>query len=106
MDSDKGHFYVPLIVRGKVTRQCPQTTSFEEKGEPKQIRTEVQPNALALGQTGSLQYLRPLHTPAKRREMMHAYWAIQRSGFARVNALCNLPRKKSREVAAHFRADF
>ena len=24
-----------------VTRQCPKTTSFEEKGEPKQIRTEV-----------------------------------------------------------------
>ena len=26
------------------------------------------------------------------------YWAIQRSWFARVNALCNLSRKKSREV--------
>ena len=38
-------------------RQCSQTTTFEEKGEPKQIRTEVsayQPNALALGQTDSL----------------------------------------------------
>ena len=35
-----------------------------------------------------------------------SYWAIQRSWFARVNALCNLSRKKSREVAAHFRADF
>ena len=30
-----------IIVRDKVTRQCPQTTTFEEKGEPKQIRTEV-----------------------------------------------------------------
>ena len=28
-----------------------------------------------------------------------SYWAIQRSWFARVNALCNLSRKKSREVA-------
>ena len=36
----------------------------------------------------------------------YAYSAIQRSWFARVNALCNLSRKKSREVAAHFRADF
>ena len=35
-----------------------------------------------------------------------SYWAIQRSWFARVNALCNLSAKKSREVAAHFRADF
>ena len=34
------------------------------------------------------------------------YWAIQWSWFARVNALCNLSRKKSWEVAAHFRADF
>ena len=34
------------------------------------------------------------------------YWAIQRSWFARVNVLCNLSRKQSREVAEHFRADF
>ena len=39
--SDKSHFNVSLIVRDKVTRQCPQTTIFEEKGEPKRIRTEV-----------------------------------------------------------------
>ena len=36
----------------------------------------------------------------------HLCWAIQRSWFARVNALCNLSAKKSREVAAHFWADF
>ena len=30
-----------IIVRDIVTRQCPQTTTFEEKGEPKQIRTEA-----------------------------------------------------------------
>ena len=30
-------------MRDKVTRQCPQTTTFEEKGELKQIRTEVLP---------------------------------------------------------------
>ena len=39
--SDESHFNVSLIVRDKVTRQCPQTTTFEEKGEPKQTRTEV-----------------------------------------------------------------
>ena len=39
--SDDSHFNVSLIVRDKVTRQCPQSTTFEEKGEPKQIRTEV-----------------------------------------------------------------
>ena len=45
-------------MRDKVTRQCPQTTTFEQKGEPKQIRTEVLlltslTNALPVGQTGS-----------------------------------------------------
>ena len=54
--SDEKHFNVSLTVRDKVTRQCPQTITFEEKGEPKRIRTEVtayQPNALPLSQTGS-----------------------------------------------------
>ena len=41
MGSDERHFNVSLMVRDKVTRPCPQTTTFEEKGEPKQIRTEV-----------------------------------------------------------------
>ena len=59
MGSDESHFSVSLSVRHKVTRQFPQTTTFEEKGEPKRNRTEVlllqyQPNALPLGQSGSL----------------------------------------------------
>ena len=33
--SDESHFNVSLIVRDKITRQCPQTTNFEEKREPK-----------------------------------------------------------------------
>ena len=43
MGSDESHFNVSLIVRDKVTRQSPKTTTFEEKGEPKRIRTEVLP---------------------------------------------------------------
>ena len=43
MGSDESHFNVSLIVRDKITRQCPQTTTFEEKGEPKRYRTEVLP---------------------------------------------------------------
>ena len=62
LGSGENHFNVSLIVRDKVTRQCPQTTTFEEKGEPKRIRTEdpllqYQPNTLPLGQTGSLSSL-------------------------------------------------
>ena len=43
MGSDESHFNVSLIVRDKVTRQCPQSTIFEEKGEPKRYRTEFFP---------------------------------------------------------------
>ena len=35
MSSDEIHFKVSLTVRDKVTKQCPQTTTFEERGEPK-----------------------------------------------------------------------
>ena len=38
--SDESHFNVSVIIV-RVTRQCPQTTTFEQKGEPKRIRTEV-----------------------------------------------------------------
>ena len=41
MGSDESHFNVSLIVKDEVKRQCPQTTTFEERGEPKRIRTEV-----------------------------------------------------------------
>ena len=57
MGSDESHFNVSLIVRDKVTRPCPQTTPFEEKGEPKRYRTKVLPltslPAVPLGQTNS-----------------------------------------------------
>ena len=43
MGSDVSRFNVSLIVRDKVTRPSPQTTTFEEKGEPKRYRTEVLP---------------------------------------------------------------
>ena len=58
MGSEESHFNVSLVVRDKVTRRCPQTTTLEEKEEPKRIGTEVLlltslTNALPLGQTGS-----------------------------------------------------
>ena len=48
MGSDESHFNVSFIVRDKVARQCPQTTTFEEKGEPKRIRTWVRPQLTSL----------------------------------------------------------
>ena len=54
MGSDESHFNVSLIVRDKVTRQCPETTSFEEKGgDSNRGSSAYQPNGLPLGQTGS-----------------------------------------------------
>ena len=41
MGRGESHFNVSLIVRNKVTTQCPQTTTFEGKEEPKQIQSEV-----------------------------------------------------------------
>ena len=41
MGSDESHFNVSIIVRNKVTRQYPQTTTSEEEGEPKRTRTDV-----------------------------------------------------------------
>ena len=41
--SDESHFNVSLTVRDKVTRRCLQTTTFQEEGEPKKIRTEAPP---------------------------------------------------------------
>ena len=61
--SDESHFNVSLNVRDKVTRQCPQTTTFEENREPRLIRTEVPLlNSLALGQPGSLQCSIQMHS--------------------------------------------
>ena len=41
MFSGESRFNVSLIVRGKVIRQRPQIKTFEEKGDPERIRTEV-----------------------------------------------------------------
>ena len=49
---DESHFNVSLIVRAKVTRQCIETTIFEEKREPKRIRTEV--SLLTIAQQANL----------------------------------------------------
>ena len=62
MGSDEGHFNVLLIiciVRDKVTRQCPQTTTFEEKGEPKRNRAE----ALLLTSLTPYRWAKPAHFP-------------------------------------------
>ena len=56
--SDESHFNVSLTVRGKVTRPCPQSTTFEEKGAQAEAVSNrgpsaYRPTALPLGQTGS-----------------------------------------------------
>ena len=43
MGSDESHFSVSLIVKDKVTRQCPTNHNLfdEKKGEPKRNRAEA-----------------------------------------------------------------
>ena len=58
MGSDESCLNVSQIAWDKVTRQCPQTTTFEEKGRRAEAVSNrgpsaYQPNALPLGQTGS-----------------------------------------------------
>ena len=41
MGGDESHFNTSEIVRYKLTRECLQTTMFEERGKPKRNRTEA-----------------------------------------------------------------
>ena len=56
--SDESHFNVSVVVKNKVTRPCPQTTTFLKRKEsrssiePRSFRLPAYP-ALPLGQTGS-----------------------------------------------------
>ena len=68
MGSDESHFNVSLIVRDKVTIQCPETTTFEVKGEPKRIRTEVP----LLTSLTTYRYTKPAH-PLKRPPALVSY---------------------------------
>ena len=58
MGSDESHFNVSLFVRDRVIRQCPENHNFwrERKVEADSNRgpSVYQPNALPLGQTGSV----------------------------------------------------
>ena len=45
MGSDESRFNVSLIVRDKVSRQCPQTTTFEAE---KESRSRLEPRSLCL----------------------------------------------------------
>ena len=45
MGTDESHFNVSLIVRDKVTRQCPQTTTFLKR---KESRSGIKPRPFCL----------------------------------------------------------
>ena len=56
MGGNENHFHVSLIVRDKIIRPCPQTTTLkrkESKNRIKQGPSAYEPNALLLIQTGS-----------------------------------------------------
>ena len=98
MGSNESHFNVSLIVMNKVTRQCPQTTtSFRRKrraeAESSRGPSAYQPNALHLGETGSLRSCtcaalasRKNHPPA-RNPLFLVRWFRSR----RCQPLCGRP---------------
>ena len=69
MGSDESHFNIAWILRGKVTRQCPQTTTVEERGDLKQgiepMSSAYQPDASLPGQAGSRNWLKACSEPVK-----------------------------------------
>ena len=67
MGSDESNFNITLTVRDRVTRQCPQTTNFEEKGEPNRIRTEV----LLLVSLTPYGKAKPAHTACEQIQGIH-----------------------------------
>ena len=92
--SEESHINVSLTVRNKVTRQCPQTTAFEEKGEPKRFGpgpSAYQPNALPLGQTGSQVRPRGLSSqppPPPPPPQVHFWCCAVKQGIAGFNQHC------------------
>ena len=69
--SDESHFKISFIMRGKVTRQCPQTTTSEEGGEPKRNRTEV----ILLTSLTPYRWAKPAHKSLPA--MLLAEWAFK-----------------------------
>ena len=69
MGSDQSYFNVALIVSDKVTSQCPETTIFQEKGEPKRIRTEVP----LLTSLTPYRQAKPVHQYGHRHGPMYIY---------------------------------
>ena len=74
MGSDESHFNVSLIVRDKVTRRCPQTTIFEEKGQPRRIRTEVP----LLTSLTPYRLAKSAHTPAHKNMDLCLYRSMHK----------------------------
>ena len=58
MGSDESHFNVSLIVRDKVTRLCPQTTTFLKK---KESRSGIEPRPFCF---------KPAHKPSSRQPLV------------------------------------
>ena len=70
--SDESHFNVPRIVRDKVARQCPQTTTFS-KWKDSQSRIEPRPFCLPAQHltAGLNQPTLPLYLSSKYADVMH-----------------------------------
>ena len=82
-----------------ICRTCPQKQSAEHAPKSSWEKRSVLQNTEKKLVLGFLHSVNHTGSPQNESYIQLLYWAIQQSWFARVNALCNLSRKKSREVA-------
>ena len=89
MGSDESQFNVSLIVRDRVTRQCPHATTSKERGEPKRNRTEV-PLATSLTPCARLNWLTWMNVPLNvQREPSWKYSSKLYSGSKKLRSTCS-----------------
>ena len=116
MGSDESHFNVSVGSDGQSHKTVSTNHNlFEEKGEPKRNRTEVlpaasQPNALPLGQTGSLQTERAVRyfffIQARARSCFYAASCVWQWPRFRVAWMCFAVAKASCKTKRERRGRF
>ena len=84
MGSDESHFNVSLIVRDKVTRPCPQTTTFLKR---KESRSGIEPRSFRL----------PAYrlTARPNRLSLHSVFALTDTAFKRQGAFIRHENKST-----------
>ena len=85
MGSDESQFNVSLIVRDKVTRQCPQTTTYLKR---KESRSGIEPRLLLLTSVTPYRWAKPAHEVVVDRFYTALFSGLQQTHCALVVCDC------------------